>query len=99
MAFTGRLGTLNSKLGNIVLGIVDDFGAAAAGFQVHQLTSNKVRVIFGIRVLDDALDITKYVLSSTATPGTARIPAAQEVTFFDETQRAVVVEFDDNITY
>lgn len=99
MAFTGRLGSLNSKLGSIVLGFVDDFGAAAAGFTVHQLTSKKIRVNFGIKVLGGALDPSHYVLSTTAPPTVTKVPSVVSVSFYDENDRSVVVEYDLSLTY
>lgn len=99
VAFTGRLGTLNSRTGRIILGLVDSFGVASEGFQVHVLTSRRVRVLFLVKVSENALDPSKYALSSLAPPGTAITPFVNSVRFYDDAHRAVVLELSDQLTW
>lgn len=90
MAFTGRLGTPNSRFADIVFAAVDGFGPAAPDFQAHQLTSRRYRVLFNLRVTDSALDPGVYLLAALS-PG-ALVPAMSSVTWYDESHDSVVVE-------
>lgn len=98
MAFTGRLGTPNSRFGDIVFGAVDGLGPGTPDFQAHQLTSRRARVLFSQQVNDSALDPGVYLFASLAPPGTAVVPSIASVTFYDETMDSVVVEFDSPLT-
>jgi hypothetical protein len=89
MPFTGRIGTQNSKLGDIVLGIVDAFDLPTVGFRVHVLSSNEVRVRFDRPVTDSALQLSSYVL--TAVGGGAVVPAVADVDFYDADRLSVAV--------
>ncbi len=98
MAFTGRLGTPNSRFADIVFAAVDGFGPAAPDFQAHQLTSRRFRVLFNLQVTDSALVAGSYVLVSLASPGSAFVPQISSVTWYDETHDSVVVELDAPLT-
>jgi len=98
MPFTGRLGTPNSQLGNIVLGIVDSFGLGTFGFTAHQIGARKVRIVFDVPVTDSALPVGMYFMSSLAPPGTAIVPAILSVEFYDETRRSVVLNLSLSLT-
>jgi hypothetical protein len=89
MPFTGRIGTQNSQLGNIVLGIVDAFDLPTVGFKVHVLSSREVRVRFDRPVTDSALSLTSYILAAV-TPGSV-VPAVASVDFYDADRLSVVV--------
>ena len=89
MPFTGRIGTQNSKLGDIVLGIVDAFDLPTIGFKVHVLSSDEVRVRFDRPVTDSALTAVNYILAAI-TPG-AVVPAVVSVGFYDADRLSVVV--------
>ncbi len=95
MAFTGRLGTPNSRFGDIVFGAVDGLGPGMPGFQAHQLTSRRVRILFNLRVNDSARVVSSYSFVSL---GSAVVPTIVSVTFYDETMDSVVVEFEDPLT-
>jgi hypothetical protein len=97
MAFTGRIGTSDSKLGDIVLGIVDSFELATIGFRAHVLGSKQVRVVFDLGVTDSALDPDVYTLAAV-TPG-AYTPAISSVSFYDADQVSVVLELSDRLQY
>lgn len=97
MTFTGRIGTVQSQLGNIVLGVVDSFGLGTFGFEVHVLGPNRIRVLFSKEVTDSALSFPSYSLSTTA-PATSVLPAIVGVKFYDETHRAVVLLLNQSLT-
>ncbi len=88
--FTGRLGTPNSKFGQILLAAVD--GLVGIDFRAHQLTSTQVRVLFGFPVTDSALEDSNYVFTAVA-PSTTFIPSIRSVDYYDETRESVVVTF------
>lgn len=98
MAFTGRLGTQNSRLGNIVLGIVDSFGLGTFGFVVHQTGARQIRVLFDVPVIESAIVDGSFVLSSTAPPFTSIVPAILSIEFFDETRTSVVLNLSLSLT-
>lgn len=98
MAFTGKLGTKSSYLGNIVLGIADGLGVGPLGFDVHVLSAYEIRVRFTVRVTDSALDLGNYSLTSLAPPGTAVTPSIDDIRFQDEKQRAVILTVSPNMT-
>lgn len=97
MPFTGRIGTQNSKLGDIVLGIVDAFDLPTVGFRVHVLSSNEVRVRFDRPVTDSALQLASYVLTAV-TPG-AVVPAVVDVDFYDADRLSVAVRTQVPLTH
>lgn len=95
-SFTGRIGTQNSRFGNIVFAAVDGFGLGAPDFQAHQLKANQVRVLFSIPVTEGALESGNYVFASIS--GTADVPPIQSVHYYDETRTSVVVTFFRSLT-
>lgn len=97
MPFTGRIGTQNSKLGDIVLGIVDAFDLPTVGFRVHVLSSNEVRVRFDRPVTDSALQLSSYVLTAV-TPG-AVVSAVVDVDFYDADRLSVAVRTQIPLTH
>lgn len=99
MAFTGRLGTRSSKLGNVVLGISDGLGVGPLGFDVHVLSADEVRVRYTVKVTDTALDIGFYSLTSIAPPGTAITPAILSARWYDDRRRSVILQLSQNLTY
>lgn len=98
MPFTGRIGTDNSQLGNIVLGIVDSFELSSISFRAHVITSRKLRIIFDHAVSDSALNTAAYVFSSITPPSTP-IPVVESVHFEDPNQFIIIIEFIDVLLY
>lgn len=98
MAFTGKLGTKNSKFGNIVFGISDGLGISSFGINVHVISANEIRVRYTLKVTESALEISNYTLVSLATPGTAVEPNIIDVRFYDSHQNSVVLVTDINLT-
>lgn len=98
MAFTGRLGTRSSRLGNIVFGISDGLGTGPLGFDVHVLSENEIRVRYSVNVTESALKTENYSLVSIAAPGTAVTPAIVGARFYDEKPRSVVLVVSPNMT-
>lgn len=97
MPFTGRIGTQNSKLGDIVLGIVDAFDLPTVGFRVHVLSSDEVRVRFDRPVTDSALQLSSYIL--TAVSAGAVVPAVIDVDFYDSDRLSVAVRTQIPLTH
>jgi hypothetical protein len=97
MPFTGRIGTQNSQLGDIVLGIVDAFDLPTIGFRVHVLSSKEIRVRFDRPVTDSALSLSSYVLEGI-TPG-AVVPGVDGVEFYDADRLSVVVRTSRPLTW
>lgn len=95
MSFTGRLGTPNTQFGNIVFGAVDGLGPGGPDFQAHQLTSRTVRVLYSVRVTEDALDPSRYAFASLSP---ATVPGVESVAYYDETLKSVVVTFSAPLT-
>jgi len=95
MAFTGRLGTPNSRFADIVFAAVDGFGPAAPDFQAHQLTSRRFRVLFNLQVTESALSAAAYSLSAV---GSGTVPPIVSVTWYDETHDSVVIEVSAPLT-
>jgi hypothetical protein len=99
MPFTGRLGTQNSELGNIVLGIADSFEIGTFGFDVHVLASNLIRVRFDHAVTSEtALVPSSYIITSLAPPFTAVVPTIDEVTFDSSDKKSVVLHLSEALT-
>lgn len=99
MAFTGRLGTKTSRLGNIVPGIADGLSVGPLGVDVHVLSANEIRARFTLKVTDTALNVDNYDLSSIAPSGTAVTPAITGIRFFDEKKKSVVLTVSPNMTF
>ena len=100
MAFTGRLGTPSSKLGNIVLGISDELGASIFNCQVHVLTSSQIRVSYTFEVTNTGLDPDNYVLTALADPPTeAVLPIIESIHWYDSTHRSVILQLSQPLTY
>lgn len=97
MPFTGRIGTQNSRFGDIVLGIVDAFDLPTVGFRVHVLSSREVRVRFDRPVTDSALATANYLLFAI-TAG-AYVPAVVGVDFYDADRLSVVVRTSVSLTW
>lgn len=97
MTFTGLIGTVQSQLGNLVLGVVDSFGLGTFGFEVHVLGPNRVRVLFSKEVTSSALAFPAYSLSTTA-PASSVLPSIIGINFYDETRRAVVLLLSQSLT-
>jgi len=97
MPFTGRIGTQNSQLGDIVLGIVDAFDLPTIGFRVHVLSSREIRVRFDRPVTDSALATSSYILAGI-TSGTV-VPGVDEVEFYDADRLSVVVRTSQPLTW
>lgn len=97
MPFTGRIGTQNSKLGDIVLGIVDAFDLPTIGFRVHVLSSKEIRVRFDRPVTDSALELASYMLAGIM-PG-AVVPVIESVDFYDADRLSVVVRTAISLTW
>lgn len=95
-SFTGRIGTANSRFGNIVFAALDGF-PSGFDFRAHQLTSRRVRILFGFPVTDTALDLAHYSFAAVVPP-TTYVPAAESVEFYDERRRAVVITFAERLT-
>lgn len=71
MGFTGRLGTEESQLGNIVLGIVDSFGLVPIQCKIYPDSPKSFLAVFERPVTDSALAPNRYVVTpTTALPGT-----------------------------
>ncbi len=98
MAFTGRLGTPNSRFADIVFAAVDGFGPGAPDFRAHQLTSTAFRILFSGQVTDSALELSAYSLASLASPGSAHVPGLVSVEFYDELDDSVVLTLDAPLT-
>lgn len=99
MGFTGRLGTGNSRLGNILLGVVDTLGDGTFDYKVHQVESNKIRVKFDTRVnLVSATQVPRYSLSIVSAPGSFVVPGIVSVRKYDSTETSVVLFLDKNLT-
>jgi len=98
MAFTGRLGTPNSRFADIVFGAVDGLGPGSPDFRAHQLTSTAFRVLFSGGVSESALDPSVYSLSSLAPPGSAHVPSIVSAEFYDELDDSVVLTVDAPLT-
>jgi hypothetical protein len=99
MGFTGRLGTGNSRLGNILLGVADALGYGVTDFRVHQIESNKIRVKYDTRVnLVSALQLPKYTLDIVSAPGPFVIPNIISVKTYDGSETAIVLLLDKNLT-
>lgn len=87
MGFTGLLGTEESQLGNIVLGIVDSFGLVPFGVRPFQSGSRQLVVVFDRPVTDSALNPSSYAL----TPYT--VVSGQFQSFRDDKAFNSTVEF------
>lgn len=99
MGFTGRLGTGNSRLGNILLAAVDTLGDGTFGYKVHQVESDKIRVKFDTRVnLASATQVPRYSLDMISAPGAFVIPGIVSVRKYDSTETSVVLFLDKNLT-
>lgn len=97
MTFTGRIGTVQSQPGNIVLGVVDSFGLGTFDFLVHVLGPRRIRVLFDQPVTDLALVLSSYSLSTSA-PLTSILPPIIGASFYDETRRSVVLQTSLSLT-
>ncbi len=98
MSFSGRIGTSQSRLGAIVLGIADAFGLGTFGFIVHVLNSKQIRILFAKTVTESALTVSNYSLTSTA-PLSSIVPPISGVSFYDADQRSVVLQLSQSLTY
>jgi hypothetical protein len=94
--FTGRIGTVRSLLGNIVLGIADSFGLGTFGFFAHELDSKHIRVVFENPVTESALAPGGYALMSMT--GVATVPTVTAVSWTDPGGRAVELELSEPLT-
>lgn len=99
MGFTGRLGTGKSRLGNILLGVVDTLGQGTFDYIVHQITANKVRVKFATQVyMDSATQISRYKLSIVSSPGSFVVPNIISIAPYDSKGDSIVLNLDRNLT-
>ena len=100
MAFTGRIGTLSSKFGNIVLGISDELGKSIFDCQVHVLTANQIRVSYTFEVTNTGINPDNYILTSLADPpDSAVLPNIDSINWYDSTHRSVVLTLSQSLTY
>jgi hypothetical protein len=97
--FTSELGTPQSELGNIVLGVVNDqFNLYSFGFSVHEISSNQIRILFNTPVTNSALNSSFYILSSPGQGVTSVVPTLNKVEFYDSTLRSVVLTYALDLT-
>lgn len=66
MGFTGRLGTEESQLGNIVLGIVDSFGLVPIQCKIYPDSPKSFLAVFERPVTDSALVASRYAVTPTS---------------------------------
>ncbi|HED38451.1 MAG TPA: hypothetical protein ENI76_09455, partial [Ignavibacteria bacterium] len=67
-------------------------------FNVHALSSDKIRINYTHDPTDTALDIAKYLLTSISLPGTAIVPVITNIKWYDSSHRSVVLELSLSLT-
>jgi len=99
MPFTGQLGGLNSRLGNISLGGPGQATPFPFGFTPHVLDAISIRVLFNNEVDDSALNVSYYSMLVVSGPVPTPIPIVTSVKFYDSDQRSVVLTVSQPLTY
>lgn len=100
MGYTGRLGIGKSRLGNILLGVVDTLGEGTFNYQVHQIEPDKIRVKFATRInVDSATEVSKYTLTLINPANAFSItPSIIFVKVYDSTETSVVLQLSNNLS-
>jgi len=104
VALTGRLGLPSSRFGRIVPGAVFlSSGPGTFDFNVHQISSKRVRVYYNDELTDTALNPVNYILTLTVptvppAPPIAIIPTINSVDFYDADHWSVVLNLAQPLT-
>jgi len=99
MPFTGELGSIESALGNLALGVSTGFSPSAFGYLAHVLDSQTVRVVFNEPVNDSALNPSAYTFLGVSGPVPTYVPHAVSVEFYDADQTSVAITVDYPMTW